>query len=184
MNLNIFIASLLSFFIGSIPFGLIISKYFYNIDIKEHGSKNIGATNVCRVVGKKAALSVFVLDALKGTLALYLYPNFYIAIAVILGHIFSPFLKFKGGKGVATAIGCYLYLYPIYLLICSFVWLIVFISTKTSSISSLVSFFVIAQMLWTYDIQSGVFGNIIFVILLYSHRENIKRILNKEELKI
>lgn len=178
----------IAFLAGSIPFGLIVSKLLFKVDIRDYGSKNIGATNMYRILGKKASFVVLILDLLKGSLAALLGSNnkeaLLLSSLAILGHIFSPWLKFKGGKGIATAIGCYVVLFPFHVLFGSLIWFCIFKKTKISAMASLITFFIIGQTLWFLDIDSGIFGTFCSVLFLISHRDNIQRIIYKNELSL
>lgn len=185
---------LINYLFGSIPFGFILVKIFQKSDIREIGSKNIGATNVMRTGSKILALFTFLLDALKGTLAAYistkyLYDNqtlFSISIiAVIIGHMFPIWLKFKGGKGISTNFGLMLYLSPFVFLISLLTWLVIFKFTKISSISGLsamtISSIIVGINLFTnYDhlFQSYL---VISLLIIFKHKENIIRLINGNE---
>ena len=181
---------LVSYLLGSIPFGLILTKVFLKKDIREIGSGNIGATNVLRTGNKLIGYLTLILDVLKAVIpVLYIKFNFpelvYISsLSAFIGHVFPIWLKFKGGKGVATYVGilCCLNIY----LGISFgiVWLISFFIFKYSSLSSLlgslsvpiVNFFILKEDVIFFFI-------IMFVLIFYTHRENIKRLLNRSESK-
>ena len=189
--MNYLIVSILSYFIGSIPFGLLIAKFFKLGDVRKIGSGNIGATNVLRTGNKLAASITLFFDIFKGSLALILtkyYFNdlmFLSFIFVYLGHIFPIWLKFKGGKGVATFIGGLLI---INFKICSlflFTWIIIAKLFKISSLSALISFLIIF-------IYSTIFEGRDFIILMsffliinfFTHRQNILRMIKGGETKI
>jgi glycerol-3-phosphate acyltransferase PlsY len=181
---------LLSFLIGSIPFGQLVAKA-YHIDLREHGSGNVGATNVVRTLGKGPGALVFALDFLKGVLAtwiaaLLIGTSFSIASAgffVILGHIFSPFLNFKGGKGVATGIGTMVFIAPEIFAVCFLVWIIVFALTRYVSLGSLiVAVLVIVLMLVFNKPLPLTLGVICSSLLIISrHSSNIKRLRSGTE---
>ncbi len=142
---------LTAFLIGSFPTAYLVSRYAKGIDIRQHGSGNVGATNVFRVMGKKYGLFVFGVDFLKGATAVFLtwllWPDpaahgvldVWIGFGSILGHVFSPFLRFKGGKGVATGAGVLLATSPIIFIYTLLTWVIVFVLTRTVSISSIIA---------------------------------------------
>ncbi len=193
---------IIAYLLGSVPFGLLISKA-KGIDIREHGSGNIGATNVVRVLGWKWGLPVFILDILKGFLPTYYVWNytdadFYIAIIVgilaILGHIFPVYLKFKGGKGVATGLGVFLGLSPLPTLGAVLIFVIMFLLTGYVSVGSLSAAFSLPIWILIYNYVKGEFYAyplyFVFVAILvsafvfYTHRKNIKRLLNGEEMRI
>ena len=188
MKLEIII--LISYLLGSIPFGFLLTKIFLNKDIRKIGSGNIGATNALRTGNKTLGYATLILDILKAIIPvifvkIYYSDYLYIAsLSVFLGHVFPIWLKFKGGKGVATYVGilCCLNIY----LGISFgiVWLITFLIFKYSSLSSLlgsfsipiISYFVLKEEVFFFFI-------IMFVLIFYTHRENIKRLLNSSESK-
>ncbi len=175
---------------GSIPFGFILTKIFLKKDIREIGSGNIGATNALRTGNKILGYSTLVLDILKAiTTVLFVKFNFpefiYISsLCVFLGHVFPIWLKFHGGKGVATYVGI-LFVLNIYLgLVFTFVWLFVFVISKFSSLSSLIgSLSIPIYFLFLSKYDQVLFFSIMFVLIFFTHRENIKRLINKEETK-
>ena len=190
MDINLIIVTVYSYFLGSIPFGFILTKIFLKQDIRETGSGNIGATNVLRTGNKFLAILTLVLDFLKGYMTIIITLKYFndlillSALICLLGHIFSIWLKFKGGKGVATYVGILCCL-NIYLGIAfGIVWLISFFIFKYSSLSSLlgslsipiVNFFILKEDVIFFFI-------IMFVLIFYTHRENIKRLLNRSESK-
>ena len=178
-----------SYLLGSIPFGLILTKFFLKKDIRKIGSGNIGATNVLRSGNKLIGYSTLLLDILKAILpVLYIkfyYPDFiYISsLSVFLGHVFPIWLKFNGGKGVATYVGILFSINFIYGLVFGITWLIIFLFSKYSSLSSLLGSISIPVYLFFFDGDQIVFFIIMFVLVFYTHRENIKRLKNKEENK-
>ena len=191
MTFEIFLVFLFSYISGSIPFGLILSRIFLNKDIRDVGSKNIGATNVLRTGNKFLASLTLFLDILKGIVPVlvtnYYYPNliYLSGLMAFLGHIFPVWLKFKGGKGIATYLGIVFALsLKLGLLFCVSWILIVFI-TKYSSLSSILSSlitFLISFFENNFELNSFLF--ITFVIILYTHKQNIVRLRNKGEDKI
>lgn len=191
---------ILAYLIGGIPFGYILAKTFANVDIKQAGSGNIGATNVLRVVkekdpvlAKKLGIATLALDALKGAIiviiAMLLGASddvlWTIAVLSVLGHCFSPFLGFEGGKGVATALGVLLVLLPIPTLIAAAVWFVSAKLLKISSLSSLIALvaLIISSYIITPDIAHAPLW-IIAWIVFYKHIPNIMRIIKKEETKV
>ena len=187
-----------TYLIAAIPFGLLLAKIFAKTDIRKLGSKNIGATNVARVLGKKIGFATLVLDGLKGAIMiiiarfsfyesgdLHLFLGLVAAIAVI-GHVYPVYLSFKGGKGVATTIAVLLALDPLVGILVVCIWIIVFCLFRTSSISSLVSTFssVILSLLFTAPISQIVVCVFLFLIILLRHKENISRLLAGEEKKL
>ena len=191
MEVNFIIVALYSYLLGSIPFGLVITKIFLKKDIRKTGSGNIGATNVLRT-GKKylAALTLF-LDSLKGYAAvfittetfqdLYLYSAFF----CLVGHIYSIWLKFKGGKGVATFLGIIFVLSFDYFIIFILSWLILIVIFKYSSLSSMCS--VLCVLIYDYFfIEKNImlFFTISFILIIYTHKNNLHKLINKKEPKI
>ena len=181
--------TLSSYLLGSIPFGFILTKIFLKQDIRDIGSGNIGATNTLRTGNKVLGYSTLALDISKAILPV-LYVKFnhpdYIFIASLctfLGHVFPVWLKFKGGKGVATYIGILFSINLIYGFIFIIGWLTTFLISKYSSLSSLVASLVIPIYLIFFDNENSTFFIIMFVLILYTHRENVKRLKNKDESK-
>ena len=178
-----------SYLLGSIPFGLILTKFFLKKDIRKIGSGNIGATNVLRSGNKLIGYSTLLLDILKAILpVLYIkfyYPDFiYISsLSVFLGHVFPIWLKFDGGKGVATYVGILFSINFIYGLVFGITWLIIFLFSKYSSLSSLLGSISVPVYLFFVNGDQLIFFIIMFVLIFYTHRENIKRLKNKEESK-
>ena len=191
MNLNITIVFLYSYLIGSIPFGLIITKIFLKKDIRDIGSGNIGATNVLRTGKKSLAVLTLLLDVFKGYFVIYftsIYSNNLVYLAALIcfvGHIFPFWLKFKGGKGVATYVGIILALSFKLALIFAISWLTILFIFRYSSLSSVIStlfIFLFSLSLNSYSLSSYLF--MVFIIILFTHRENIVRLKNKTENKI
>ena len=180
---------LISYIFGSIPFGLLLTKIFLKKDIRKIGSGNIGATNVLRSGNKFIGYLTLLLDIFKAVLPLiyikFNYTDFiYIsALSIFLGHIFPVWLKFKGGKGVATYVGILLSINLIYGFIFIITWIIIFLISKYSSLSSLVGAISIPIYLFFSDAKQIIFFGIMFILIFYTHRENIKRLINKEESK-
>ena len=188
--MDIIIICLISYLMGSIPFGFILTKIFLKKDIREIGSGNIGATNALRTGNKVLGYSTLVLDILKAIIPV-LYIKFYFSefiyissLCVFLGHVFPIWLKFNGGKGVATYVGI-LFVIDIYLgLLFTFVWFFIFIISKFSSLSSLIgSISIPIYFLFLSQFNDVLFFSIMFVLIFFTHRENIKRLKNKEETK-
>ena len=179
-----------SYFLGSIPFGYLLTKIFLQKDIREIGSGNIGATNVLRTGNKYIGYATLLLDILKAIIPIIFVKFYYIdylyiaSLCVFLGHVFPIWLKFKGGKGVATYVGilCCLNIY----LGISFgvVWIVTFLIFKYSSLSSLIASISIPFISYfIFDNQNYFFFGIIFILIFYNHRDNIKRLKNHEETK-
>ncbi len=192
-----------SYLIGSIPFGLILTKVFLRVDIRKEGSGNIGTTNVLRTGNKALALLTLLLDSGKGAFAVFLFafiPYFYIDLAVyfisnnlttlaafgvILGHCFPIWLKFKGGKGVATALGVLLATVPYAGLAACVAWLVTAKITKISSLSALVAVAIAPIVtLIVYGATLAVTCALITLLVWVRHKDNIKRLLKGEEPKI
>ncbi len=181
---------IISYLMGSIPFGFILTKIFLKKDIREIGSGNIGATNALRTGNKLIGYSTLLLDVIKAILpVLYVKINYpeliYIAsLCAFLGHVFPVWLKFKGGKGVATYLGI-LFTINIFLgFIFCVSWLLIFLISKYSSLSSLIGSLMIPVYIFFNDqMINALFFGIMFVFIFYTHRENIKRLKNKEESK-
>ena len=188
--MEIILTSLISYLIGSIPFGFILTKIFLKKDIRNIGSGNIGATNVLRTGNKSIGYSTLILDILKAVIPV-LFTKFYIpdyifisALSVFIGHVFPIWLKFKGGKGVATYLGILFCINYLFGFIFVFSWLIIFFITKFSSLSSILASLSIPVYLFFLDnIHYKYFYIIIFVLIFYTHRENVKRLINQEESK-
>ena len=179
-----------SYLCGSIPFGLILTKIFLKKDIREIGSGNIGATNALRTGNKLIGYSTLILDVLKAVIpVLYVKINspdaIYIsALCAFIGHVFPVWLKFKGGKGVATYVGILFSLNIIFGLVFGICWLIIFFISKYSSLSSLIGSLSIPVYILIIEGSENVFFYVImFILIFFTHRENIKRLKNKEETK-
>ncbi len=191
MIFEIFLVFFLSYISGSIPFGLILTNLFLKKDIRKIGSKNIGATNVLRTGNKFIAILTLLLDVLKGVAPVlvtnYYYPNliYLSALMALIGHIFPIWLKFKGGKGVATYLGIIFVLSINLGLLFCFVWLLIAFITKYSSLSSVISSLIVFLISLSENIfELNIFLFITFVIILYTHRKNIVKLKNKTEDKI
>jgi len=191
VNIEIVYISIYSYFLGSIPFGLILTKIFLNKDLREIGSGNIGATNALRTGKKSLGILTLLLDGSKGYFSVLITLNYmpeyiyFSALICFLGHIFPVWLKFKGGKGVAVYLGI-LFSFSINLSIIYIIsWLLILFFFKYSSISSLIS----TLLIFIYSIifksfNESIFFFIIFIIIIYTHRKNIVRLKNKKENKI
>tara|TARA_B100001123_G_scaffold98190_1_gene112909 strand:- start:121 stop:696 length:576 start_codon:yes stop_codon:yes gene_type:complete len=187
--MEILVISILSYLIGSIPFGFILTKFFLKKDIRNIGSGNIGATNALRTGNNFLGYGTLFLDVIKAVIpVIYIklnYPDyiFITSLCIFLGHVFPIWLKFKGGKGVATYIGI---LFSINLnigFVFVAVWFLTFLISKYSSLSSLLGSLSIPIYLFFFSNQNLVFFSIMFILIIYTHRENIKRLKNKEESK-
>ena len=181
-----------AYLLGSIPFGLILGKVFWKTDLREVGSHNIGATNAWRVLGRTAGLLTFALDFGKGYLACliclqyssFIYDAIAVAAAAIIGHSMSIFLKFKGGKAVATSVGCLACLMPQVAVCLIIVWSICFAATRTVSIASCIAAIAapILASTFLYPKQLIYFCAAATIFVLVRHKENIRRIIAGEEL--
>ncbi len=187
--MDYFIIIIFSYLLGSIPFGLLLTKVFLNKDIRDIGSGNIGATNVLRSGNKLMGYLTLFLDIVKAVIpVIYIklnYPDFiYISsLSVFLGHVFPIWLKFKGGKGVASYVGILFSINLIYGLVFGITWILVFLFSKYSSLASLIGSLCIPIYLFIFNDNQTIFFIIMFVLIFYTHRENIKRLKNKEESK-
>lgn len=189
---------LLGYFYGSIPFALVIGKVFYNTDVRESGSGNLGGTNAGRVLGKKAGMSVIILDALKAVLVYYisyflagklnLNPDIkYIAgLACIFGHCYPIFAGFRGGKAVSTCLGYFLCIEPLYAIVAIVVFLSVLKISKYVSLSSISTSLIVLAITPFLDLPltAKICMTFAVTLLVYRHKENIKRIKNHTESKI
>ena len=188
--MEIFVLSLLSYLLGSIPFGFLLTKIFLKKDIREIGSGNIGATNALRTGNKTIGYATLILDIIKAVIPVIFvkvyHPEYlYIAsLCVFLGHVFPIWLKFKGGKGVATYVGILFSLNVIFGLVFGICWLIIFFVSKYSSLASLIGSLSIPVYILILDgLENLFFYVIMFILIFFTHRENIKRLKNKEETK-
>jgi acyl phosphate:glycerol-3-phosphate acyltransferase len=186
---------LLAYLIGSLPTAVLYAKYFHGIDIREHGSGNAGATNSLRVLGKKAGAIVLLIDVAKGFALVYFYYHlknnineaFIVGIVAVLGHIYSVFTSFKGGKGVATALGVILAIDPMSAMISIVVFALTVYLTKYVSLGSLLAALCFVLLITFYHHQATVFigiGWFLFLLLAYTHRVNIKNLINGVENKV
>ena len=191
MDLNLITVALYSYLLGSLPFGLILTRIFLHKDIRKVGSGNIGTTNVLRTGNKFLAVATLILDLLKGYLSVFITLSFndnlvsYSALICFIGHIFPIWLKFKGGKGVATYLGVILALSIKFFLIFGISWLTLSLLFRFASLSSMVSSLII--LLYAYLLEDNNYSLILFIffiIILYTHKENIVRLKNSEENKI
>lgn len=196
--LKVLLFTIIAYFMGSLPNGLYVSK-LKGIDIRNEGSKNTGATNVFRVLGAKYGILVLVLDALKGFIPLILSEIFgikgnylvLIGVTAVIGHTFSPFLNFKGGKGVATSLGVFLYLTPIPMLITLVIFFVIVGITKYVSLGSIVASIVLPMLILIMSPNEKIGSKmVVFIIsallgsyIIYKHRTNIQRLKNGTENK-
>lgn len=181
---------LIAYLLGSIPFGLILAKEMGEGDLRAIGSGNIGATNALRTGNKKLATITLVCDMLKGSLAVWVMSRMtpdlqaLAALVAVLGHVFPVWLKFKGGKGVATALGGTLVIHPLLFLLMIACWLGTFKFTKISALSALVAFMLMPLFAFTLSLPPSTIGwlGLVTVLIFWTHRDNIRRMLNGEEL--
>jgi len=194
--LSLSISLIIAYLIGSIPFAYLYGKAFKKIDIRQHGSGNVGATNVMRVLGTKAGLIVFFLDVLKGFLPVFLaqmifsdtieYLPVLVAIFTILGHTFTIFLSFKGGKGVASAAGVFIAFSPYTFIAAITLFAIIVYFTRYVSLGSIIALIAITIanfLLPELSIYVKYFTLIVSVFIIYLHKSNIKRLMNGTENK-
>lgn len=179
-----------AFFLGSIPFGVLVSRAFYNRDIRKSGSGNIGAMNALRSLGKRGAVTVLLLDAAKGVIPAAIVVHFFglkagaiVAAAAILGHCFSPWLKFKGGKGVATSLGALFALCWPAGIVAVIGWLAGALTTTYSSVGSILAHLVAPFALWYFTRNPWLtgYGVLAALLILYTHRENLARLRARQE---
>ena len=188
--MDILIISIFSYLMGSIPFGLILTKIFLKKDIRDIGSGNIGATNVLRTGNKIIGYITLSLDILKAVIPVLVVKIYYIdflylaSLCAFIGHVFPVWLKFNGGKGVATYVGILFALDVYFGIIFALTWFVIFAISKFSSLSSLIATISIpVYLLVTSQLDKIFFFIIMFVLIFFTHRENIKRLKNKEETK-
>jgi len=190
MDINLIIVAVYSYLLGSIPFGLVLTKIFLKKDIREIGSGNIGTTNVLRTGKKSLAIATLILDLLKGSLSIIITLTYfenlisYSALICFIGHIFPVWLKFKGGKGVATYLGVILALSYKFFLIFGITWLVLSFLFRYASLSSIISSLIVFVYSYFFINNFSLILFIFFIIIIYTHRENIVRLKNSEESKI
>jgi len=192
--LELIVAAAVSYVLGSVPNGLILGRAVWGIDLRQHGSKNIGATNAWRTIGKAGGISIFVLDMLKGAVSAYLgihlggseLAGIICGLLAIAGHSWSIFLGFKGGKGVATGLGVILMLMPWVTLIVFAVWFVIVRLTGYVSLASMVGAVLVPVLALLFSLHTEflVLGLIAAVFIVYRHKANISRLLNGTESKI
>jgi len=197
MNTSLLLVSIIiSYLLGAVPFGLMFSKLFSDVDVRTIGSGNIGATNVLRAAGKNAAVLTLLADGLKGLIPVLVVNRVFqndavtalSGAAAVLGHVFPIYLKFKGGKGVATSYGVVLAVAPWTGMICLVVWALVAFIWRYSSLSALISF--ACYPVLTFFSGSppskpyGLLSLFMFGMIYYRHRENIRRLLSGTETRI
>ena len=190
MDIDLIIVAIYSYLLGSIPFGLLLTRIFLKKDIRTVGSGNIGTTNVLRTGNKFLAITTLALDLFKGYISVYI-TIFYFedltslsALICFIGHIFPVWLKFKGGKGVATYLGVILALSYKFFLIFGIAWLVLSFLFRYASLSSIISSLVVFVYSYFFINNFSLILFIFFIIIIYTHRENIVRLKNSEESKI
>ena len=191
MDINLIIVAVYSYFLGSIPFGLLLTKIFLKKDIRTVGSGNIGTTNVLRTGNKFLGITTLILDLFKGYISV-LITIFYFeslislsALLCFIGHIFPVWLKFKGGKGVATYLGVILALSYKFFLIFSLSWISLSLLFRFASLSSMISALIVFIYAYLFEMNyNSLILFIFFVMILFTHRENILRLKNSTENKI
>ncbi len=182
---------ILSYILGSIPNGLIFGKLFWHKDLRNYGSKNIGATNAWRVLGAKAGILIFLLDFLKGALSVLLAKIFLgdawlmvcAGILAVIGHTFSIFLGLRGGKGVSTGLGVIFMLIPKVTVCVFLIWLVIFLATRYVSLASIIASIMTPILAIAFDEQIPfvVLGVVAAIFIVYKHRENISRLRRGKE---
>ena len=192
--LDFVVAAAISYILGSIPNGLILGKAIWGVDLRQHGSKNIGATNAWRTIGKAGGISIFMLDFLKGAISAYLglhlggseLAGVLCGILAIAGHSWSVFLAFKGGKGVATGLGVIAALMPEVTLIVFAVWFAIVYFTGYVSLGSIVGAALVPILTLFFGLHTEflILGLIAAVFIIYRHKSNIERLLKGTESKI
>lgn len=192
---------LFAYLLGSIPTAVWLGKSWYAIDVREHGSKNAGATNTFRVLGKKPGIIVLIIDIIKGAIASLLPFYFYTgttdqvvnlqiitSIVAVVGHVFPCFANFKGGKGVATSLGVIIGLHPAAAGICMAVFLLVFLTSHYVSLGAMIGAITfplsIVFVFHTHSFWLIVFAHVLAILVILAHRKNIQRLLKGEESKM
>ena len=190
-NLDILYIIIYSYLLGSIPFGLIITKIFLGKDIRKVGSGNIGTTNVLRTGKKSLAATTLLFDVLKGYFSILITYNFFSdliylsALICLIGHVFPIWLRFKGGKGVATYLGVILGISFVLGIVFGVTWLVIAIIFRYSSLSSIIgSIIVCVYSIFINNETQSYFLFIAFIIIIFTHRGNIVRLKNSKEAKI
>ena len=183
-----------SYLLGSNPNGLIFGKLIWHKDLRKFGSKNIGATNAWRVIGKPAGILIFLLDFLKGALSIFIAQSFggsawvvmFAGLFAIIGHSFSIYLNFHGGKGVATGLGVIAVMIPKATLIVFFTWLVIVLITRYVSLGSCIAAALVPILAFYFNSETAfiVFGIIAAIFIIRRHRENISRLLRGKENRI
>lgn len=189
--IKIIVLLIFSYILGSIPNALWIGRVFKKIDVRDYGSGNIGSTNAARVLGYKYGIMTLILDVLKGAIPTYILHMLDVRLAIlagllaILGHSYSIFVKFKGGKAVATTVGVFLVLSPYSILSLLFVFLLIVVFTGYVSVASMVSasLLFVAVYIFNGNIYEIIFAIFIGILVIYRHKSNIKNLINNKEAK-
>lgn len=186
--MELFITVILAYVIGNLSPSYVLGKLAKDIDIRDHGSGNAGTTNVLRVMGKKFAALTFLVDALKGVLAVILIRYFFgenyamvAGIFVVIGHNWPVILKFKGGKGVATSIGLILVINPLYGLVAIIIGIATLLKSKIVSLASMVGIVSFAILVLIFNRDQAIFALVLATMTLYRHKDNIQRLMRGEE---
>ena len=191
--LGFFVLLVVAYLLGSIPFGVVVGRLFYGVDVREHGSGNVGTTNVFRVLGKKAGAVVMVFDILKGyvpaAIAAALFTPWaaiFIAAAPVVGHMYSIFLRGRGGKGIATGAGVVLALVPLAFAIIFTTWLVLIVVTRYVSVASLTAAALVPVLTFLFDepLPYKIAGVLVAILVWWAHRGNIRRLLAGEENRV
>ncbi len=191
--LGFFVLLVVAYLCGSIPFGVVIGKLFYGVDVRQHGSGNVGTTNVSRVLGKRAGVAVLVCDMLKGyipaVIAAWLFDPWFavfIAAAPVVGHMYSVFLKFKGGKGIATGAAVVLALVPLVFAIIFTVWIVLLLTTRYVSVASLTAATLVPVLAVVLHepLPYQIAGVLVTLVIWWAHRGNLKRLRAGQENRV
>lgn len=196
------IGMILAYLVGSIPSAVWVGRTFYNIDVREYGSGNAGATNTYRVLGKKAGTAVLIMDVLKGFFAVKLayitgdydpkgpeFIDFELALAVcgLLGHIFPIYVGFRGGKGVATMLGILIAVHYQAAVICAGIFFLTLLVSHYVSLSSMISgiaFPVVIMVFYSSNSSINIFSLVVALLILVTHQRNIERLIRREESRV
>lgn len=193
--MNFIIMLILCYFAGAIPSGVWIGKIFKGIDVRDYGSKNSGATNCYRVMGAKLGIAVLVVDILKGFLPMLIaskyvtgpFQTVFLGMVIILAHTYSCFINFKGGKGVATSLGVFLFLAPYVILVLILIFFTVFAMFRYVSLASIISAGALPILVFIMDKSNNIYlfvlSLIIGVFVIYRHKTNIERLYRGTETK-
>jgi acyl phosphate:glycerol-3-phosphate acyltransferase len=184
---------LIAYLCGSIPFGVLIGKLFYGVDVRQHGSGNVGTTNVFRVLGKKAGVAVLICDMLKGyipaVIGAWLFDPWFavfIAAAPVVGHMYSVFLKFKGGKGIATGAAVVAALVPLVFVVIITVWVVLVLTTRYVSVASLTATTLVPVLTIVLGepLPYQIAGVLVTIVIWWAHRGNIQRLMTGQENRV